>query len=50
VDDILETVDRGDLPFAAFERSSDNGDFIVLSDGDGADLMVALGKKKCQKK
>lgn len=38
VDDVLETVDGGDLAFAALVGSSNNEDLIVLSDRDGADL------------
>ena len=38
VDDVLETVDGGDLAFAALVGASNDEDLIVLSDGDGADL------------
>jgi hypothetical protein len=38
VHDILETVHGGDLAFAALIGSSYDSDFVVLSDGDGADL------------
>ncbi|CAL3962366.1 unnamed protein product [Diplocarpon coronariae] len=41
VDDILETIDRGDLAFAALVGPSNDGDFIILSDGDRADLEIA---------
>lgn len=38
VDDPLETVDRCDLALAALVGATDNGDLIVLADGDRADL------------
>lgn len=38
VHDVLKTVDGGDLAFAALVGASNDSDFIVLSDGDGADL------------
>lgn len=34
VDDVFETVDGGDLAFAALVGASDNEDFVVLADGD----------------
>jgi hypothetical protein len=40
VDDILETVDRGDLAFAALVGASYNENFVVFSDWDGADLEI----------
>lgn len=40
VDDIFETVDGGDLAFAALVGASDYSDFIVLSDGDRSDLKL----------
>jgi hypothetical protein len=39
VDHVLETVDRGDLALTAFVRATDNGDLVVLADGDAADLL-----------
>lgn len=42
VDDIFETVDGDDLALAALVGASDNGNLIVLSDGDGADLKSLL--------
>ena len=38
VDDPLETVDAGDLALTALVGATDNGDLVVLADGDGADL------------
>lgn len=38
VDDPLETVDRCNLALAALVGATDNGDLIVLADGDRADL------------
>ena len=38
VDDVLEAVDGGDLALAALVGTTDNGDLVVLADGDGADL------------
>ncbi len=38
VDDVFETVDGGDLAFATLLRASDNQNFIVFADWDGADL------------
>lgn len=38
VDDILEAVDGSDLALAALVGATDDGDLVVLSDGDGADL------------
>jgi hypothetical protein len=39
VDDVLETVDGGDLALAALVGSADDGDLVVLSHGDAADLL-----------
>lgn len=38
VDHVLETVDGGDLTLTALVGATDNGDLVVLADGDGADL------------
>ena len=38
VDDVLETVDGSDLALAALVGASDDQDFVILSDWDGADL------------
>jgi hypothetical protein len=40
VDNILETVDRGDLAVAALVGASDDKNFVVFSDWDGADLEI----------
>lgn len=40
----LKTVDAGDLALTALVGAADNGDLVVLADGDGADLL----KKNCQ--
>ncbi len=38
VHDVLETVDGGDLALATLVGASNNSDFVILSDRDGADL------------
>lgn len=38
VDNPLETVDAGDLALTALVGATDNGDLVVLADGDRADL------------
>lgn len=38
VDDVLEAVDRVDLALTALEGATDDGDLVVLADGDAADL------------
>lgn len=38
VDDVFETVDGGDLALAALVGATDDGDLVVLADGDAADL------------
>jgi len=40
VDNVLETVDGGDLAFAALVGAPNNNNFIVLSDRDGADVVL----------
>jgi hypothetical protein len=40
VDNPLETVDAGDLALTALVGAPDDGDLVVLADGDGADLEV----------
>jgi len=42
VDNIFETVDGDDFALTALVRTTDNGDFIILSDWDGADLLLTL--------
>jgi hypothetical protein len=37
---VLETVDRGDLAFAALVGPSYDQNFVVFSDWDGADLEI----------
>ena len=39
VDNPLETVDAGDLALTALVGATDNGDLVVLADGDGTDLV-----------
>lgn len=39
VDDVLEAVDGGDLALAALVGATDDGDLVVLADGDGANLL-----------
>lgn len=41
VDDIFETVDGGDLALTALVGATDDGDLVVLADGDAADLLRA---------
>jgi len=38
VDEVLQSVDGGDFAFTALVGASHNGDFVVFSDGDAADL------------
>jgi hypothetical protein len=38
VDDVFESVDRGNLALATLQRTTRDDNFIVLSDRDGADL------------
>lgn len=40
VDHVLETVDGGDLALTALVGATDNGDLVVLADGDAADLLA----------
>jgi hypothetical protein len=40
VDDVLKTVDRGDFPIATLVGASDDKNFVVFSDWDGADLEI----------
>lgn len=39
VNDVLKTVDGGDLSLTALVGSTDNGDLVVLSDWDRTDLL-----------
>lgn len=39
VDDVLEAVDGSDLALLVLVGAADNGDLVVLADGDGADLL-----------
>lgn len=38
VDDVFETVDAGDLALTALVGATDDGDLVVLADGQSADL------------
>jgi hypothetical protein len=40
VDNVLKTVDGGDLAFAALVGASNDEDFIIFSNGDGSDLQI----------
>jgi hypothetical protein len=40
VNNVLETVHGGDLALAALVGASDDGDLVVLSDGDRADVVL----------
>lgn len=42
VDDVFETVDGGDLSLGALVGTTNDGDLIILSDWDGADLKKIL--------
>lgn len=42
LDEILEAVDGGDLALTALVGAADDGDFVVLADGDGSDLEGTL--------
>jgi hypothetical protein len=39
VDAPLQTVDAGDLALTALVGAADDGNLVVLADGDGADLL-----------
>jgi hypothetical protein len=39
VDHVLEAVDGCDLALAALVAAADDGDLVVLADGDAADLL-----------
>lgn len=43
VDNPLETVDGGDLALTTLVGATDDGDLVVLADGDGADLQQGTG-------
>lgn len=40
VDHVLETVDGSNLALLVLVAATDNGDLVVLADGDAADLLV----------
>lgn len=40
VDDVFETVDGGDLALTALVGATDDGDLVVLADGDAADVVL----------
>lgn len=40
VNDVLQTVDGGDLALTALVGAAHDGDLVVLAEGDGADLLV----------
>lgn len=42
VDDVFETVDRGDLALTALVGAADDGDLVLLADGDAADLLGSM--------
>jgi hypothetical protein len=50
VHDVLETVDRGDLSFTAFVGSTDDGDFVIFSDRDRANLYSDQNKFEISKR
>jgi hypothetical protein len=41
VDDVFEAVHRGDLALLVLVEAADNGDLVVLADGDAADLRAS---------
>lgn len=43
VDDVLETVDRGDLALTSLVGATDDGDLVILADWDRADLRLLGG-------
>lgn len=40
VDEVLQSVDRGDFSFSAFLGSSNYENFVVLADGNASDLVL----------
>lgn len=42
VDNVFETVDGGDLALTALVGATDDGDLVILADGDAADLIVVV--------
>lgn len=46
VDDVLEAVDGGDLALGALVGATDDGDLVVLADGDGADLRLPVSSRR----
>jgi hypothetical protein len=44
VDDVLEAVDGSDLALLALLGAADNGDLVILADGDAADLFSFLSE------
>jgi hypothetical protein len=44
VDDVFETVDRGDLALLVLVEAADNRDLVVLADGDAPDLCETSAK------
>jgi hypothetical protein len=49
VNHILETVDGGDLALTALVAATDNGDLVVLADGDAADLWSWARSVSCRR-
>lgn len=49
VDDVLETVDRGDLALTSLVGAADDGDFVVLADRDRANLSIVRGESRALK-
>ena len=45
VDEVLETVDGSDLALLALVGTTDNGDLVILADGESANLR---GRRSCQ--
>ena len=48
VDDVLETVDGGDLALLVLVGAADNEDLVVLPDGDAADLFGDVVSFACR--
>lgn len=40
VNDVFQTIDRGDLALTAFVGTTNDGDLVILADGDTADIVL----------
>lgn len=48
MDDVFEAVDGGDFALAALVAAACDNDFVVFSDGDGADLEGRETRGSCE--